>query len=63
MKKAETCDHDNMEQLTDEVAWCPDCGTRWAQNREQIARVHDLFMEKLRKLHPDHPWLELNFQK
>ena len=50
-------------ELTDEVNWCRDCGTRWSQNREQIARVHDLFMQKLAAEYPDHPWLALNITK
>ena len=63
MQNPETCEHDNFEALTDEVNWCPDCGTRWAQNREQIARVHELFMRKLTERYPDHPWARLNVTK
>lgn len=63
MKNAATCEHENLEPLNDLVTWCPDCGTRWASTREEIARVQELFMQKLSERHPDHPWLQLSFKK
>ena len=63
MNDPNTCEHDNFEELADGVQWCPDCGTRWAVDREAIQRVHDLFMQKLAERHPDHPWLTLNIVK
>ena len=63
MHDPRTCEHDNYEQLTDEVAWCPDCGSRWAATREEIQRVQELFMQKLAERHPNHPWVQLDIRK
>ena len=63
LRDPQTCPHDNIEPLAELVTWCPECGTRWSTTREELARVHDLFMEKLSARYPNHPWLTLDMRK